>query len=350
MFARIDKTIAPRRLKIEGSMPANLPPQYHKVDEEYRAATTPEARLEKAREMFRLLPKHKGTEKLQADLKKLISRLRDDVEGGKGAGKKKGVSYRVPSEGAGQVVLVGAPNTGKSSILAALTKATPRIEAYPYTTREPQPGMMHWLDVRLQLVDLPPISADLMEPFVPSLIAAADSAFLVIDCGDDATLEQTEVVLDRLSKNFVELVAEVPEDNEDERVHFLRTAIVANKIDAPGGDDRLEIVRDFLGSRFPIVAASAIARSGLDDVARSAYDLLRVFRVYTKTPGKPADRTSPFTLPIGSTVLDLAGTIHRDFEKTLKFARVWGAGVFEGQSVKRDHVLSDGDLVELHHS
>src|SRR3954447_11076418 len=149
-------------------MPANLPPQYSKVEEEFRKAGTPAERLDKLREMFRLLPKHKGTEKLQSDLKKRISRTRDEIEGARAASKKGGISYRIPHEGAGQVVLVGAPNAGKSAVLAALSNARPEVAPYPFTTRTPQPGVMEYQDVRLQLVDLPPVSADFLEPWVPS--------------------------------------------------------------------------------------------------------------------------------------------------------------------------------------
>src|SRR5437588_7866925 len=104
-------------------MPANLPPQYNKVEEEFRKASTPAERLETLREMYRLLPKHKGTEKLQSDLKQKMSRLKDELDQARAGGKKTGVSYRVPHEGAGQVALVGPPNAGKSAILAALTHA-----------------------------------------------------------------------------------------------------------------------------------------------------------------------------------------------------------------------------------
>jgi ribosome-interacting GTPase 1 len=329
-------------------MPANLPPQYSKAEEEYRRATSPAERLEKLRELYRLLPKHKGTEKLQAELKQKISRTKDEVEGGKSAGKKGGVSHRVPREGAGQIVLVGPPNSGKSALLAALTNAKPEVAAYPFTTRAPQPGMMAWDDVRAQLVDLPPISADVMEPWLPGLVRSADAALLVVDLGDDDLVDTAQAVLDRLAGAHAELVGTLPHDVDDEALIHVKTAMVGNKADAPGAPERLEILREFFGDRFPILAVDAQTGRGLDDLGKAAYDLLEVIRVYTKIPGKPVDRTHPFTVPIGSTVLELAREVHRDFEHSLKFAKIWGTGVFEGQTVKRDHELHDADVVELH--
>jgi hypothetical protein len=155
-------------------------------------------------------------------------------------------------------------------------------------------------------------------------------------------------VLDRLAAAHTELVGELPYDVEDERVRHLKTVMVANKRDAEGADDRLEILRDLLGSRFPIMAVSGNTGEGLESVRTAAYHLMGVVRVYTKVPGKPADRDRPFTLPAGSTVLDLAREIHRDFEHSLKSARIWGTGVFDGQAVKRDHPLHDADIIEFH--
>ncbi|MHC5541080.1 GTPase [Singulisphaera rosea] len=330
-------------------MPANLPPQYSKAEEEFRRATSPADRLEKLREMFRLLPKHKGTEKLQSDLKQKISRAKDEIEGAKSGGSKKGgVSHRVPREGSGQIVIVGAPNAGKSSLLAAVTNAKPEIAAYPFTTRAPNPGIMTHEDVRIQLVDLPPITADFFEPWVPSLIRSADTALLVADLGDDDVADATEVVLAKLAEAHTELVGELPYDVEDESIQHVRTLMVANKLDAEGAADRLDVIREWFAPRFPILPISANRGEGLDVLKRASYDSLGILRVYTKLPGKPADRTKPFTIPIGGTVLDLAREIHRDFESTLKYARVWGTGVFEGQTVKRDHELHDADVVELH--
>ncbi len=329
-------------------MPANLPPPYLKAEEEYRKATSPETRLEAVREMFRLLPKHKGTEKLQSDLKQKMSRLREEAERGKIGGKKTGVSYRVPSEGAGQVVLVGAPNAGKSSLLAALTHAHPEIAAYPFTTRAPQPGIMMWQDVAVQVVDLPPISSDYFEPWTPTIIRSADAALLVVDLSTDDVADGAASVLEKLAEVHTELVGELPYDVEDERIRHVKTVMVANKRESTGAEDRLAIVQDWFGDRFPIVVTSTTTGEGLETLRGAAYDLLGVLRVYTKVPGKPADRTRPFTLPIGGTVVDLAREIHRDFEHSLKSARVWGTGVFDGQAVRRDHELRDADVVELH--
>ena len=330
-------------------MPANLPPQYLKAEEDFRRASSPADRLEVLRELFRLLPKHKGTEKLQCDLKTKISRAREDLEGGKGVSvKKAGVSYKVPSEGAGQVVLVGPPNSGKSALLASMTNAHPEIAPYPFTTRAPQPGMATWQDVRFQLVDLPPTSADFLEPWMPGMVASADAALFVVDLGDDDLIDAAEVAWNRLSEAHVELVGTLPVDSGDEALRHVKTLLVANKLDAEGAADRLAILREWSGDRFPIVATSATTRDHLDSLISAAYDTLGVFRVYTKRPGKSADRTSPFTLPFGSTVLDLAREVHRDLEQSLKFAKVWGSGTFEGQTVRRDHELRDADVVELH--
>jgi len=329
-------------------MPANLPPQYSKAEEEYRKATSPADRLDRLRVMFRLLPKHKGTEKLQSDLKQKISRAKDDLEGAKPGSKGPGVSHRVPREGAGQVVLVGPPNAGKSALLAAVTNARPEVAAYPYTTRAPQPGMMPWEDVRVQLVDLPPVDAGYMEPWVPGLVRSADAALLVVDLGDDDAADAVEAVLERLVRARTELVGDLPFDIEDETIQHVRTVMIAGKADADGADGRLDVIREWFGGRFPIVPVSAEAGLGLDELRSAAYDSLGVIRIYTKVPGKPADRGRPFTLAIGSVVADLAREVHRDLEGTLKHARVWGSGTFEGQTVKRDHDLRDGDVVELH--
>jgi ribosome-interacting GTPase 1 len=329
-------------------MPANLPPQYLKAEDEYRKAATSEDRLEKLRELFRLLPKHKGTERLQSDLKQKLSQLKGELDRGKSSGKKAGFSHHVPREGAGQVMLIGPPNAGKSALLAALSNARPEVAAYPFTTRVPQPGIMMWQDVPVQLVDLPAISPTFVEPWVPDLIRAGDAALLVADLASDDVAEATIETLDRLAQSHTELVGELPFDVEEESIRHLKTLMAATKLDADGARDRLQVVREWFAPRFPVTPVSSATGEGLETLRAGTYHLLGLLRVYTKVPGKPADRSRPFTLPLGSTVLDLARKIHGDLEHSLKSARIWGAGVFDGQAVKRDHELHDGDLVELH--
>lgn len=330
-------------------MAVNLPPQYHDAEARYKKAQTPEDKLAALKEMWVILPKHKASEKVQADLKTKISELTDQIEHAKTAPKKAAPgTFKFLHQGAGQVVFLGPPNAGKSSLLAKLTKATPAIAPYPFTTREPAPGMMDYEDVRVQLIDLPPVTADHFEHFITDITRGADAALLFLDLADDDGPTATQVVIDRLKEVRRELVPPGSPQSDDPAVYALPTLIAATKGDDEGAELRLEFAREALGTRFPIHIISAERGEGLDELRKAIFDLLGVMRVYTKQPGKPADMTSPFTPPIGSTVAELAGKVHRDLEDAVKSARVWGSGAFDGQTVGRDHVLKDKDVVELH--
>jgi uncharacterized protein len=330
-------------------MAVNLTPQYLEAEQAYKKATSSEDKLACLKTMWTLLPKHKASEKVQADLKTRMRELREEIEHVKKGPKKSGPpSYKVPKQGAGQIVIVGAPNTGKSRLLTKLTRATPEVAAYPFTTREPHAGMMDWEDVRIQLIDTPPITADMMEGYLSSMVRSADAAVLMLDLGDDDGPFAAETVVERLTQVKTVLTGEVPFDQEDPTIEYVRTFIVANKIDLPDAADRLEIVREMFGPRFEIQVISAELGTGLEELRLALYQFLKVIRVYTKQPGKPPDMTSPFTCPMGSTLVELAALVHRDFADNLKSARIWGTGVFDGQTVKRDHVLTDKDVVELH--
>jgi ribosome-interacting GTPase 1 len=330
------------------TMAVNLTPQYLEAEAEYKKAKTSEDRLACLQKMWTLLPKHKASEKLQAELKKKMSDLRDEVERGPKGGKKGGVSYKVPRQGAGQVMLLGGPNAGKSKLLTRLTRATPEVAPYPFTTREPHVGMMELEDVKVQLIDTPPITADFMETYLSSMVRSADAALLLVDLGDDDGPFAAEAVLDRLAQTKTVLAGQLPETVDDPSIEYVRTLLAANKSDLPGAADRLEIVREMFGERFPIHVLAAETGTGLEDLRTAVYRFLNVIRVYTKRPGKPADMASPYTCPIGSTLFDLAALVHRDFAEKLKSARIWGTGVYDGQTVTRDHVLQDKDVVELH--
>jgi ribosome-interacting GTPase 1 len=329
-------------------MAANLTPQYLEAEAEYKKAQTDEERLACLRRMYSLLPKHKASEKLQADLKTKISDAKEEVERERKSPKKTGVSYKIPKQGAGQYVIVGAPNVGKSRLLTRLTRAAPEVAPYPFTTHEPHAGMMDWEDARVQLIDTPPITADYLEGYLPGMVQSADAAILMVDLGDDDGPFAAETVVERLAKTKTHLVGGPDAPPIEPGQPSTKTLVAANKFDLPGAADRLEILREMFGPRFPIHAISAEHGTGLEELREAMYRFLNVIRVYTKQPGKPPDLTSPFTCPVGSTLVEMAALVHRDFADGLKSARIWGTGVYDGQSVKRDHVLHDKDVVELH--
>jgi hypothetical protein len=341
-------------------MAANLTPQYLEAEAEYKKAQTAEERLACLKKMYALLPKHKASEKLQAELKAKISDAREEVEREKRSPKKGGVSYKFPRQGAGQYVIVGAPNAGKSRLLTRLTRAAPEVAPYPFTTREPYAGMMDWEDTKVQLIDTPPVTPDFLEGYVSSLVRAADAALLLVDLADDDGPFAAQAVIDKLAQTKTVLgpppdadpAQGVGQPSEAERlassIKHVRTLLVANKIDTLGAAERLEVVRDLFGGRFRVQVISAEHGQGLEELRTVIYRFLNVIRVYTKEPGKPPDLSSPFTCPAGSTLVEMAALVHRDFAEKLKSARIWGTGVYDGQSVSRDHVLHDKDVVELH--
>jgi len=329
-------------------MPANLSPEYYEADRKYRRAATDKERLDALQEMLSTIPKHKGTEKMQADLKTRISSLKAELKKGSGKPKRQDPSHVRP-DGAGQVVLVGAPNSGKSALMAAVTNAKPQVADYPFTTQKPQPGMMPFENIQIQLVDTPAVSPDFTPAWLPNLIRHADIVCLLADAGNDACLENVQATLDLLLSRRVLLVSE-PSDEAGafSSVAEVQTILTVGKMDLPGAQERLQILEEFFGDRFELLSYSTADKESLDVLRRRLFERLNVIRVCTKVPGKPAETNTPFVLPAGATVMDLARQIHKDLVKTMQFARIWGAGKYDGQRVPRDYPLEDMDILEIH--
>lgn len=328
-------------------MPANLPPQYYEAEERFRDARTAKDRLAILKEMWAIMPKHKGTDRLQGELKAKLSQLKKEMQTKKKTGKSF-YSHHIEKEGAAQVVLIGLPNVGKSQIIASLTNATPQVASYPFTTREPLVGMMLFKDIKIQLVDTPPITEEFTEPWLPEIIKYADYVILVVDLGSEEFLSQIDVVLKRLEQSKVKLVVKEEENDELNVQFYKKTMIVGNKNDIPDAEEHFEVLKDLHSDNFSLFSISAKEREGLQELKRKIYEELAIIRIYTKESGKSADMDDPIVLEKGSRLIDAARVIHKDFAFKLKYAKVWGSSKFDGQKVDRKHLLEDGDVVEFH--
>jgi ribosome-interacting GTPase 1 len=339
-------------------MPANLSPDYKKAEQAFRNARGEQERLTCLKEMLRTIPKHKGTEHLQADIKSRIKQLSDELSGPKKGARRSGPVHSVRQEGAAQIALLGPPNSGKSSLHAKLTGSRASAGPYPHTTHEPMPGMLIFEDVSFQLVDLPPVSTDYMESWFANALQPADAALLVLDISDPECTDHVEAVLTLLEEKRITLVERWPgldteigrtvEDELDPFRVYLPTLLVANKADADPDPEEVKVLKELLGVRFPTLITSAVTGEGLSHIGPLLFNGLQIVRVYTKTPGKPPEMDRPFTVRQGATVLDVARLVHKDIAGGLKYARAWGSDVFDGQQVGPEHLLSDADVVELH--
>ena len=329
-------------------MPANLPPQYYELEREFRAEKDPREQLRIAGELLRMMPKHKGTDKLQAEMKAKISKLKKQIQqpGTSGATRQVTAQDHIDKEGAGQVILIGPPNAGKSSLVDSLTAAKPLVADYPYSTREPRAGMMTFESVQFQLIDTPPISPESYENYLSGLIRNADLVVLVCDLAAESTLDDLEFVLQKLNEKRIVLKPDVTEEPDDPRYCYKKCLLCAHKAyDDESGEKRSALADMFEG--FPMVVTSIIDDETLDAFGRAVFDNLSIIRVYTKPVGKEPDFTNPVILPVGSTVEDAAHDLHKDFAARFKYARIWGQGKFDGQRVQRDFQLADKDILEF---
>jgi len=312
---------------------ANLSPEYFEAERKYKGAQTPGEKAAALEEMLSSIPKHKGTEKMQADIKSRLAKLRGQTQK-KGGPAHAQPYYQVDREGSGQLALVGAPNTGKSSLLRALTHATPEVADYPFTTRLPTPGMMAFEDIQFQLIDLPPISPEFTEYWLPLLIRQTDAVLLVVDLAALDLLDEIEDTRRLLEERRIPMEG-------------TRTLLVANKLDLPGSADNFSALGE-LFTDFKMAAVSTATGAGLDELRHAVFDLMDVVRVYTKTPGHKLQRSAPYVLKRGTTALEVAEHVHKEIAEHLKYARIWAEGRYEGQMVDRHHLVQDGDVIEFH--
>lgn len=341
-------------------MAVNQSPMYQKAEERYRCASTPAERLAALEEMWRLVPKHKASEKLQAQIKQRIKSTREDVQ--KHAAKGGHTShdpYAIHKQGAGQVLLLGEPNVGKSAIVGALTSAKVEVQPFPHSTHHAVPGMAHHEDVPIQLVDMPPVAEGHVDGMMLAAYRRADAILLVVDLTALDVLDQLERPVRLFEGKGMRFTSDAvldygalgdgeEADASEPQAIPKRVLVAANKADAAGAMDNFEGLKELSGTELTMMPVSAETRQGLPEMMASVFGLLHVIRVYSKKPGKPVDKTSPFILPVGGTVADLAELIHSELAEKLRSARVWGGTVHSGQQVHSTHVLTDKDVVELH--
>ena len=329
-------------------MPANLTPQYREAEERYREAATHEEKLAALREMMALLPKHKGTEKMQADIRRRVAKLEEEAEhGAKGGARRTDPGY-VRREGAGQWALIGPPNAGKSALLAALTHAHPEVAPYPFTTRAPQPGMMPFEDVQVQLVDTPAVTPAHTESYLANLVRNADGVLLVLDPAADDLDESLAACRGLIERARVWPRSRPLPPDASPLLVVRPVFVLLNKSDVDGDGTFSALAREAVGEGLPVFRVSAEHGHGLEDLRGRLFADLGRIRIYAKEPGRKPDFARPFVLEAGATVHGLALAVHKEIAENLRFARIWGHARFDGQQVDRDHVLADRDVVELH--
>jgi hypothetical protein len=329
-------------------MPANLPPEYFDAEKRFRQASTPAEKVLALEELIATIPKHKGTDKLRGDLRRKLSQLKKEAETLRRSKKGgKGDLYVIQKEGAAQIALVGFPNSGKSALLASMTKATPVIAEYPVSTVTPLPGMMPYEDIQIQLVDLPPMGNESTDGWVSGILRVTDALLFVLDITKDLET-QAELLIEQLGRWGIYIIKSQFLDSGSSIGVLKRALLIANKKDHRDSEKNFISLKERYGHLCPCISVSALTKENIEDLKRAIFEISGVIRVYSKPPGKDPDLSTPFTIPLGSTVLDLAESIHKDFVPNLKYARIWGSARFDGQRVDKKYVLKDRDIVEFH--
>jgi len=327
-------------------VPANLPPEYIEAEERYRNASGKDEKLEALKEMLALLPNHKGTDKIEADIRKRISNLKKSPKKKKGPTRAK-TPDQIEPQGAGQVVITGFPNSGKSALVDVTTNASPKVADFPFATQGPTIGMMEYEDIQIQLIDTPPISDEYVETWVYNLIRKANLVLVTIDGSTGDPIAEFNRTKDHLLEEGIHLFH--PEANF-QRDAIGRTnrkgEIILTKSDELEDENVPEILEKDSG--LPTTAVSILDEESLTRFSRAVFTGLQKIRIYTKKPGEEPDLEEPYLLDKNSTVLEGVRSIHRDMVENLDYIRIWGSGRFDGQEVAQDHQLEDGDIIEIH--
>jgi len=325
-------------------MPANLPPNYYAAEKRYREESDPKVKVKILKEMLAIMPKHKGTEHLQGELKKKISKL-SSLAQKKSATKQTASLDNIPREGVGQGVLVGLPNSGKSSIINYFTNAKSKVAHYPYSTFKPVQGMMQFEDINIQLIDLPPLSQEYEEQYIYNIIRLSDMVILLIDLAVDDIEAEYGLATELLKKHNIFLKRE-GERRPQGTEAYKTTLIIGTKYDIRhfSKDDLKTLTED----EIPGICLSLKDGFGTSQFPETVFQDLHIIRVYTKAPGQRKDFDKPYILLKGANVFDAAKTIHKELAENMKYARIWSSNKYEGQRVDREYILNDGDIIEIH--
>ena len=277
-------------------MPTNVTFEYVRAKKKYEEARTSEEKMKALEEMLSTVPKHKGTQTLQKEIKRKISRLKaEKIKQKQKKGKRKSIA--IPKEGF-QIVIIGFPNSGKSTLLKELTNADVEIADYAFTTKKPEVGILEYGGAPLQLVEIPALveKAAEKQAQLMGLVHIADGIIMML--GDNREYEE-------------------------------------------------KILREEL-KKFNVKKPILVCEKGKKLSKKKIFDYFGLIRVYTKEPGEEATKEKPLVLRKGSNVMQAGVGIHKDFVKKLKYVRVWGSSKFPGQRVDKDFVLKDKDIIEFH--
>ena len=391
-------------------MPTNLPPEAMDKWELVEAARTPKEKMDAMIEFLKYVPHHKGTMKLRGEMNRKIKLIRDDLENKKrkGTGKSSGGPKLFIEKGASaQIALVGMTNVGKSCLMNATTNSKVVVTPTPFSTHEPVPGIMNYMDVQFQIVEAPAVMEGAAEGkaggnVTLGLARNADGVILMLDLSHDpveqlelllAELEKTRVLVNkpsghvdierrpagaalriilvgklvnctirdveqmlrsyRINDAIVHINGEVSLDDVEDAIYentiYKPAVIVANKLDLKGAPVNLRVLKTHVGGKLPIVAMSCENRTGLDELGRELFTSLGIIRIFTKEPGMKAHSERPFVLRKGATVNELAKNIHKELYSNFIFAMVWAKRLpFSPKKVGLNFVLDDGDIVEIH--